>query len=421
MSLDLLSSTTRVETPFVIAEIGGVSFGVYNTKSKTIIGNNNSYSALSVTYPSYMKSLTVTKINGAVNTYTLVMEYQIRKGDDPNLLEKVFSKASSDRTIFLSYGDLSMPSYIYKREEAIITNITSNVDFANSCITYNLTCTSKSMLSSMSKFNFPRRKAKPSDIIKEVLYNSTYGLLEVFSGMVDKQKVLLNNLIASDDASVEIEAKINTSPVEYLQYLVKCMIPSGSITDKVLKTGIYKIYVVDDTTDTFGGSYFKVTKISSNLRKGTLDVYSIDIGYPDKNQVMKFNINDNEVFSLFYDYSGSINMPEYIQRIDNKGNLVSIYSPSYTTSNTLLKTTTEDQTWWTNMVNYPISATLEIKGLIKPAVLMSYVYINSVFYGKEHYSSGYYVVTKQVDTISSSGYRTTLSLLKVGGESYNAN
>ena len=69
------------------------------------------------------------------------------------------------------------------------------------------------------------------------------------------------------------------------------------------------------------------------------------------------------------------------------------------------------------MVNYPITATLKIKGLIKPAILMSYVYIDARFFGKQHYASGYYIITKQTDNIDSTGYRTTLSLLKVGGES----
>ena len=66
------------------------------------------------------------------------------------------------------------------------------------------------------------------------------------------------------------------------------------------------------------------------------------------------------------------------------------------------------------MINYPINATLKIKGLLRPAVLMSYIYINAQFYGKPHTSTGYYIITKQVDDITETGYRTTLSLLRVG-------
>ena len=89
MNLDLLSNMNRVETPFIIAEFGGASFGVYQTSSKNIVGSNNSLAnTVGVMYPNFMKSLQVTKINGTINTYTLQMIYQIREGDDPNLLER---------------------------------------------------------------------------------------------------------------------------------------------------------------------------------------------------------------------------------------------------------------------------------------------------------------------------------------------
>lgn len=415
MSLDLLSDMNRVETPFIIAEIAGVSFGIYNAEKKNIIGTNNNYNALAVTYPNFMKSLTVTKINGTVNTYQLQLVYMITKGDDPNLLEKIFSKAKNDRTIYLSYGDLSMPSYIYKKEEALITDIKSDVDFSGSKITYTLSCTSKGLLGNSGKFNFPKRVAKPSDVIKEVLYKSVYGLTEVFYGMIDKNKVLQYNLIASDDKAVTVEAKANISPLQYLEYLVKCMIPSDSSNRDILNKAMYRICVIDDVSDIFSGPYFKVVRVSSNIQKNTLDVYNIDVGYPDKNVVLNFSLADNQVFSIFYDYANKVGQPQYIQRIDNNGNLVSEYSPSISNSFNLMKTTVEDKSWWTNMVNYPVSATLTIKGLLRPAILMSYVYIDARFFGQEHYASGYYIITKQVDSISAAGYRTTLSLLKTSG------
>jgi len=406
MNLDLLSNMSRVETPFVIAEIGGVTFGVY---SKSARGN-----VLNVTYPNFMKSLTINKINGTVNNYTLQLVYAITAGDDPNLLEKIFSKARNDRTIYLSYGDLSMPTYIYKKEKAMIIDIKSNIDVKSSRINYTINCVSSSILGASANFNFPKRFGKPSDIIKELLYSNTYGLLEIFYGMKDKGLVLQNNLIASDDAAVPIEAQSNITPLKYIQYLVDCMIPDNQSVNQVLNSAVYKINVVDDISGIYEGPYFKVVRIADNIQKDTLDVYTIDIGYPDKSVVLDFSINDSEAYSIFYEYTNDVKQPEYIQRIDNQGNLISEYSPAFSNSNTLLRTTSEDKTWWTNMVNFPINATLKIKGLIKPAILMSYVYIDTRFFGREHYSSGYYVITKQTDEISASGYRTTLNLLRTG-------
>ena len=46
------------------------------------------------------------------------MVYGITQNDDPNMLEKVFSSVSKSRKITLQYGDWSIPTYIYKEEEA---------------------------------------------------------------------------------------------------------------------------------------------------------------------------------------------------------------------------------------------------------------------------------------------------------------
>ena len=76
------------------------------------------------------------------------------------------------------------------------------------------------------------------------------------------------------------------------------------------------------------------------------------------------------------------------------------------------------------MTRFPITATLTIKGLLRSAMLMNYVRVNTYFYGQKHISSGLYVITKQEDKIDSSGYRTTLSLTRIAGDddaSWNIN
>ena len=77
------------------------------------------------------------------------------------------------------------------------------------------------------------------------------------------------------------------------------------------------------------------------------------------------------------------------------------------------KTTELSRTWWTQATQFPIKAKLTIKGLLRPSLLMSYVRVNTYFYGKQHISSGLYIITKQEDLIDSSGYRTTLSLTRI--------
>ena len=96
--------------------------------------------------------------------------------------------------------------------------------------------------------------------------------------------------------------------------------------------------------------------------------------------------------------------------------MTSAYDPSISTSERLYMTTESDRSWWTQITQFPITATLTIKGLVRPAILMSYVKVNCLFYGARHMSSGTYIVTKHQDRIDSSGYKTTLTLLRIKGD-----
>lgn len=117
-----------------------------------------------------------------------------------------------------------------------------------------------------------------------------------------------------------------------------------------------------------------------------------------------------------YNYNGSVDTQSYVYSIDNEGNTVVNYSPSYSTSSQNFITTSAQKTWWTQMTQFPVKATLEIKGLLRPIMLMTNIRINAFFYGQRHVASGIYFVTQQVDRIGKNGYRTTLSLTRYAGD-----
>ena len=102
-SSSIVSTQNRVEAPFIIATIGGYTFGHCSDMSMR--------NSMNVTFPNFMDSINIVKVNGAVNTYSLKMIYGITENDDPNLLEKVFSSVSTSRSIKLSYGDCSTPTF----------------------------------------------------------------------------------------------------------------------------------------------------------------------------------------------------------------------------------------------------------------------------------------------------------------------
>ena len=414
----LLSSQARVQAPWIKVTIGEFTFGVFDKVTKLKIKNKNDfYSTYAIQYPNYIQSLNIVKINGQVNQYTLNITYPVRVDDDPNFFEKVFSSVSSTRKITFSYGDSSMPSYVYKDEEAIITGITQSFNLDQSTISYVVKAVSSAIVGKTGAYNFMfTGLQKPSDIIKKIFKNKTYGLQSLFTGM---NSANLDYLIDGGDKYVEISPKTNTTPLDYITYLVSCMTPAGS-TNNNLSNDLYILTIHDDTiydknyndTLVLNGPYFKVTRTSSSVEQA--DAYEVDIGYNTANIVLGFSIESNENYSLYYDYNEKLHPETYTRRLNNKGEWEDVYAPTYTSGNSSFKTRPEDINWFTKVTKYPISATIKIQGLLRPAQLMQYLRLNVIFPGgNKHISSGLYIVTKQIDDISASGYTTTLSITRI--------
>ena len=67
-----------------------------------------------------------------------------------------------------------------------------------------------------------------------------------------------------------------------------------------------------------GGPYFLVTKTSYATERA--EAYEIDIGYNTSTIVTNFSIEQNENYSLYYDYQKKLYPEEYVRRLDNTGN-----------------------------------------------------------------------------------------------------
>ena len=417
MATSLISTTTRVEVPYISVQIGDYSFGLYNRTKENILVNGKYYSAIKVNYPNFIKKLSVQKVNGKLNNYSLQLIYQITERDDPDLINKILSSVSKSRRIVFTYGDCATPSFMYRCEEALITQVKSNLDVASSRITYDISAVSSALGLQAGVKNFPRYTSKkPSDVIKSLLADKTSGLQEIFYGMHDTEQVAQLGLIPGDDRAVPLQAKANISILDYLSYLVENMSSINDKTNGVSKTVRYVLTIQDDTSNILDGPYFKISKAYTSVQTNTsIDYYTIDIGYPNKDLVVSFSVDDNEAYSILYDYSQKLEFSDYTYRIGDEGTLDKIYSPSLVSSKQLMQMTGVDRNWWAQMTQYPITATLRLKGLLRAAILMSYIRINVYFYGKKHSSSGIYIVTKQVDDIDEGGYSTTLSLVRVQG------
>jgi len=416
-NLNLLGSLSRVETPFIKVKIGDYVFGVGHTDKSSYYESNSNllYAIHKITYPNYIQNLTVKKINGQVNQYTLQIRYPVTQGADPNFFDKVFSSVSKTRRIEFSYGDVSVPTFIYKNEEAIITSVKTQVSAIASTIDYTVSAVSSARLTYASKKDFQAIYCKPSDRIKWLLQNNAeFGLQDVFYGMRDFAKVLADGLIAGDDAPVQLNYKANMSVLDYLMYCVDSMVALNDSINSTQLSSFYSLVIYDDTTGLYDGPYFKVVKVDKTVEHP--EAYEIDIGYPSQNIVTAFSINSDDGYSLLYDYSQQLNTEQYVRRINYKGEMEELYSPVISSSNPQFETRDTDKIWWSKVTQFPITVSLTLKGLLRPAILMNYVRLNVYFYGQKHASSGLYVITQQQDEVGYNGFRTTLTLLKISGD-----
>ena len=391
----LLSSQSLVEAPVIVLKLGGKIIGGY--------GNDVDM------YPNYIQSLTVEKISGRINKYTINLLYQVRYGEDPNLIDKLLSMTGFTKKINIVYGDSNYPSGIYRDDEAIITDVTFNEDVSSKQIKYTITALS-SIISSTGKLStYPSITDKPSNCIRKLLYSNTEEsnlLLDSLSGMKNKTLVDSKGLIPNDDTVITTQKMINASTISMLNYYVSGMYNSNTNTS-------YFYTIHDDVKNEFGGPYIKIYQLNET-DSITLDgnYFEVDVGFPSDNFVMGFSVNSDVYFPLVYDYNSRL--AEWTYDINNSGELVSQQVNPLLLRNNINRPNVVQSTWWNKVTEYPITASLTLKGLTKPVIIGSYIKINVLFYGNKDLASGLYMITGQTDSVSGSGCRTTLNLVRVG-------
>ena len=375
-----------VEAPFIQLTIGEYTFGTYD---------GNKYDK----YPNYIDSINIIKTNGSMNEYTINLVHQIRPGSNPNFIDELLSKNGYNK-IKIKYGDANS-DVKFIDENALLVGVSVSFDFVNCNIRYTLKATSNAISIASRKRTFKSVTDKPSNIIRDLLYNdSNNDLLDAFPRMRDKNFVASNNLIPNDDKVLTVEAFKDINAVTYLKNLVSAMQNSSDA-----QNSNYMLLIED--------GYFSIRSINSSYSYDA-SLYEVNINFPDNNQIFSFNINTNYSWPIAYDYDNKIS--NYNYEINSDGEIDTFRD----TSSQLLEFSSQMQNsinanWWKQVVDFPISATLTCRGLLSPQLLLSYVKINCVYYGMDRITSGIYIITGQQDSLSGSGYKTTLSLLRVAG------
>lgn len=383
----LISYPSLVEAPVIELSFNGITIGGYGNKGDK--------------YPNYISSMSVKKINGRINTYTINLVYQVRAGEDPNFIDKLISNTGYLKPLKIIYGDANSPGTIFKEESAVITDVKSQDSVSSSQINYTISAISSVTSADKTYYSFSQKTDKPSNIINNLLYNSgevSTQLQAAFPKMTDKNFVTSNNLIPNNDSIVTVGGMADVSPLTYLTHVVSCMSNMSNSTSYFLTFN-----------DSKNGAYFNIAEVAPIMDSNVL--YEVDVGYPGSNFVTNFQLCDNIYWPLIYEYNGSISKWEY--DIDNYGNINRYKTNSLHTDNKYLASSIINSNWWKSLTEFPISAKLTLKGLTIPVMLMTYIRVNTLFYGQKDIASGIYVVTDQEDSISGNGYSTTLTLLRV--------
>lgn len=387
---------TIVEAPFVELTVGGVTFGTYKRSKKL-----NSY-------PNYIQSLEVTKTNGTINEYKIQLIHQISPGDNPNYISELLSSNGFEK-IKISYGDAASGSY-FKEIEALLINVSTSFDFTSSVIRYTLSATSLSYITANTKMNFPEREDKPSNVIFDLLKNKSNIITDYFNGMSNIQKITQLGLIPTNDKKVTINAVKNKNIVDYISYLTSLM---ENENPDLANKSTYYLCINDEVYKDLGNT-FRIKEVISDSKKVNELVYEVDLGYPDDNMVFDFSINTDYGWSIAMNTTSSI--VNYNYDVDSLGQ-VNPYSSNILINSDLSSSTFGiNKNTWKHLTRFPITATLTIKGLISPIMLLTYVKVNNYYFGNKRITSGMYIVTEQKDYISGNGCRTTLGLTRVSSD-----
>ena len=390
---DLSTSPILVQAPYVELTMNGVKIGGYNASDDK--------------YPNHIVGLTVEKINNKINTYTIQLIHQVRTGEDPNIIDALLNRTGYRNKVKIKYGD-SATGLFFKEEEAYIMDVSYNENVQSANIAYTIKAVSSVSFVKYSYFSYPPVTGKPSTEINNLMYHSGQSSIELqnsFSGMRTAQDAMRRNAIPTNDAVVNIPGLANASPYDRLNQLV------ANMRDPNDATGTYMLSYNDATND----ASFRIVEVT---RQDTADrnaliknCYTLDIGFPGNTMITSFALGNDVYWPLYYKYAGKI--ASYKYDIDYNGKITRSKVNPLDVDDKFQSKNVESMNWWEYVRSYPVSATVTIKGLMKPVLLMENVYIFSQIYGQEDLASGLYSIIGQTDTIDGGGCSTTLELLKI--------
>jgi len=340
---------------------------------------------------------------GLANNITIDLGYMptLKNGTyNVDYIDKILcSKYGTLCNFDLRYGYSFEGSYNHVQTilySGIITNYT--VEVRNGLLTYHLTATSTLINNLEDKYNFETKEnMRCTDVAVDVLKNYVKGYTIEFDDGVEGTDCVLETVDGATDSTV----------FDYVKTLL------GSAIHKS-QANIENIDIKDKITYNF---------IIEESNKKRIRITKFDPKSIKQDELLVFNWMDkgnNLVVDFSFNFNGSILMSSsYLDKtsvriaLDSEGNEILT-----TTSGSAIKASSDisakKNTWAQAVNNLAYTASLTMIGLPCEVQIGTYVKIIPLIYGEAHMSAGYYLIQKMTDNISTSGYLTTIELMRIG-------
>ena len=433
----------------------------FNTNQQNISINNKSISGNLISALRFEKNG-----SGSANSFTLTAYYAPTEADDPNVIDNAISGtlASAMTSCMIQFG-YSFSGQLVSSATYIGSIFDYSVEVQNNMLVYTFTGYSNAAAHSGFTFDLPAITEKTDiksiidkallecyretildkfdkdKVVTAVIHNGVRNYSDTIRTALNELKEAKEETLANCPIEVTYDDTVNTrcakmtfggaSDVnffEFLDELLGCARDDYSKdmidlqNNKVTHFGEY-YYIVQDT----GKSVTDKIKIKICRREVYPTVYNSSYTFY---WGAAFNKNSgcNLVQNFRTEYKGAINLAinnagqTTSYSIDEDGNLVATMTGtngSSTASTVMPNDIARNNNQYINGLQYSYKATLTTLGVPFDIPIGTYITINCVIGNQKHHTSGVYMVIGTEDNISTNGFITTWSLIKMCDSSGN--
>lgn len=411
--LDSWIKTNHVYTMWIRFRVGGLDI---DTSSTSLYGKRSNY---------FMSLENVKNGSGQANSFTLNIAYVPEPGEDADFIDKAI--AYSNRECILQYGYGMGVEGLYTPEYKGLV-LDYEVGIRDGMLFYTITGYSSLVAITEETFDFPAINSSSEDGGDSENRRPTKVVKAAFTDKLEKYGYIVDTSNESDLTDLPEDTIPEALGVTVFQYASSVLSYARDesqaelSSDDISKKIIYNYYI-DDTKDSNGKTKITIFKTDPS-----------DTNKNDSKVVFNWMDKSNSIVIDFKtEFKGAVVIGRAYKDINNdssnKKYSLDIYGNKVESNNGNNDASTSgavseqddatDLTTWAEATQYSYKATLVLLGVPCEIPIGMMIEILPLIYGKPHHTQGKYMVTKATDNLDSSGFITTLELVKLNADEIN--